>query len=83
MVSDKNILHFLIFILLILVYLLYQKSSENHKMYQILGDQDETIRTQVRAIELQQIYIRQLQYSYGINQNSWESPLYDNAQGAD
>ena len=81
--SGKNILHFLIFILLILVYLLYQKSSENHKMYQILGDQDETIRTQVRAIELQQIYIRQLQYSYGINQNSWENPLYDNAHGTD
>ena len=52
-------------------------------MYQILGDQDETIRTQVRAIELQQIYIRQLQYSYGINQNSWENPLYDNAQRTD
>ena len=68
-VDDKNILHFLIFILLVLSYFLYKKSEENSKIYQILNDQDITIQQQQKAIEYQQIYIKQIEYYYQNNYN--------------
>ena len=52
-------------------------------MYKILTDQDDTIAIQNQAIQLQQSYIRQLQYSYGINQrtiNAWENPIHENSK---
>lgn len=79
--SDKNTSYFLIFVILIVCYALYQKTAENDKMYKILTDQDDTIELQNQAIQLQQSYIRQLQYSYGINQrtiNVWENPIHEN-----
>jgi len=72
-VEDKNILHFLIFILLVLSYFLYKKSEENSRMYQILNDQDITIQQQKKAIEYQQIYINQIEYYYKSSYNPLNS----------
>ena len=71
--EDKNILHFLIFILLVLSYFLYKKSEENSRMYQILNDQDITIQQQKKAIEYQQIYINQIEYYYKSSYNPLNS----------
>ena len=67
--SDKNTSHFLIFVLLIITYFLYKKSEENSRIYQMLNDQDATIQQQQKAIEYQQIYIKQIEYYYQSNYN--------------
>ncbi len=67
--SDKNLLHFLIFVLIIVVYFLYDTSKENERIYHLLSEQDITIQTQKRAIEYQQIYIKQMEYYYSGSYN--------------
>jgi hypothetical protein len=68
-VSDKNTFHFLIFVLLVVVYMLYNTSKENEKIYHLLSEQDITIQTQKKAIEYQQIYIKQMEYYYSGSYN--------------
>ena len=67
--SDKNTFHFLIFVLLVVVYMLYNTSKENEKIYHLLSEQDITIQTQKKAIEYQQIYIKQMEYYYSGSYN--------------
>ena len=67
--SDKNLLHFLIFVLIIVVYFLYDTSKENERIYHLLSEQDITIQTQKRAIEYQQIYIKQMEYYHSGSYN--------------
>ena len=67
--SDKNTFHFLIFVLLVVVYMLYNTSKENEKIYNLLSEQDITIQTQKKAIEYQQIYIKQMEYYYSGSYN--------------
>jgi hypothetical protein len=59
-VIDKNFVYFLSFILLVVVYFLYEESIENQRLYKICQDQEEVIQLQTDAIARQNLYINLL-----------------------
>jgi len=59
-VIDKNFVYFLSFILLVVVYFLYEESIENQRLYKICQDQEEVIQLQADAIARQNLYINVL-----------------------
>lgn len=57
-------IYLLLACLSVVSYILYDQVQENKKIYNLLADQDDTIRLQSKAIEYQSIYIKEMEYRY-------------------
>ena len=62
--DNRNTIYFLIFLLLLVTYFLYEKSMNNHRLYKICQDQQITIDLQSEAIKKQNLYINILNNNY-------------------
>ena len=65
--TEKTCVHFLLIIVIILSYFLYEKDKENLKLYKICSEQDSVIKFQQQAMQ-SQAYLKYLE-SYYQNQN--------------
>lgn len=72
--DNRNIIYFLIFLLVLVTYFLYEKSIDNNRLYKICKDQDLTIQLQSKAIEKQNLYIHIMHSSK--NQKLKYSPIH-------
>lgn len=72
--NERSCIYFLIFLLLLVAYFLYEKTVDNNRLYKICKDQDETIQLQSEAIDKQNLYINILNNSS--NYKSIYSPIH-------
>lgn len=69
--TDKSCTYFLLIIVIILGYTLYEKDKENSRLYKICIDQESVIELQQQAIQ-SQVYLKQLEMYYKNN----DSPIF-------
>jgi len=70
-VQNESLVHFLIFLVILLSYFLYQESEENARFYELLVKSEETIDIQSEAIASQKKAIKQLETAYYLLYNKY------------
>jgi len=70
-VQNESLVHFLIFLVILLSYFLYKESEENSKFYKLLVKAEETIDIQSEAIASQKKAIKQLETAYYLLYNKY------------
>ena len=78
--ADRSLTYFLFFIVIWVIYALYQQDEEADRLFKIATDQQQTIIEQKQAIKAQQLYIKVLE-NYHQNryylEESDSSPLHN------
>lgn len=62
--SSQNLLHFLVYLIIILLFVLYDRHQEVDRLYNISLDQDEALIKCQKAIDSQDGYIKLLEAEY-------------------
>jgi hypothetical protein len=73
-VTQKTFIHFLIIVVLVLSYLLYEKDKENLRLYKICTEQDSVIKLQHQAMQ-SQAYLKYLESYYNNYYQNENSPV--------
>lgn len=69
--QNESLVHFLIFLVILLSYFLYKESEENTRFYELLVKAEETIDVQSEAIASQKKAIKQLETAYYLLYNKY------------
>ena len=72
--TQKTFIHFLIIVVLVLSYLLYEKDKENLRLYKICTEQDSVIKLQHQAMQ-SQAYLKYLESYYNNYYQNENSPV--------
>lgn len=72
--DNRNVIYFLTFLLVLVIYFLYERSIDNNRLYKICQDQQITIELQSEAIKKQNLYIYMINSSK--NQKLEYSPVH-------
>ena len=72
--TQKTFIHFLIIVVLVLSYLLYEKDKENLRLYKICTEQDSVIKLQHQAMQ-SQAYLEYLESYYNNYYQNENSPV--------
>ena len=72
--TQKTFIHFLIIVVLVLSYLLYEKDKENLRLYKICTEQDSIIKLQQQAMQ-SQAYLKYLESYYNNYYQNENSPV--------
>lgn len=73
--SSHNLSHFLIYLIIVLLFVLYDRHQEVDRLYKISANQDEALLKFKDAIVSQQNYIKLLEVEYIKNSQS-PSPIH-------
>jgi hypothetical protein len=72
--DNRNVIYFLTFLLVLVIYFLYERSIDNNRLYKICQDQQITIELQSEAVKKQNLYIYMINSSK--NQKLEYSPVH-------
>jgi fatty acid desaturase len=74
-VSSQNLSHFLVYLIIILLFVLYDRHQELERLYDVSAHQDDALLKCQKAISSQQNYIKLLEVEY-IKDNYDHSPIH-------